>query len=792
MTVFWMMGHRSESVVVFWTVAIFFLLPFLVRTRRSSNALAHMLSANFWQCHFALCLLFGGVHAPNTAWFVGVPLVSVLVGGIRTGLLWGIVAAGTLLGLYGLDQWGLVVFETTLTAAEATFIKATGTVGLLFAILGTALAYEVLKNDSIDRRKRIEAELRNANAELTQIDRQKTSFFQNISHELRTPLTLILSPLEEAIADPSERRHLPVALRNARRLLRLVNQLLDFQKLRAEKMVFERKPIELSQFLRICADYFASACDTKNIAFSVTYPPGDDLWVHAEVDALEKIVFNFLSNALKFTPGGGIIELSLTVRADRVRMTVSDTGPGIPSGALHTVFNVFTQVDDSATRAYEGSGLGLALARSLAEELDGRVGVDSELGRGSRFWVDLPRQATPTTPVAPSDFAVKDWLLEDGEDDIDLPPASSEADTVAAERQDRHILVVDDLHAMRQLVARTLHKEGYRVSTAATGREGLDAALDLRPDIVITDWMMPDLTGPELVHALAAAPEVAGTPVVLLTAKSDEESKLIGTSIGASAFLGKPFNKHELLSTIRNLLSLKQREREVDALNRLLTESVLKRYLPPDLVDQLVDGGVSLDRPELRTISVLFCDICDFTRNSEALGPEKIARVLNEFLTAMTGVVFQHGGTIDKFMGDAVMVLFGAPLEMPASEQARRITDCAEAMQRAVSALADRFATMGWSAFQIRIGVHQGEAVVGNFGSDQRADYTAIGPVVNTTARIERACRPGQVWMSDTVRQQILPNRSRELGSFPLKGVAEPMPLFQLVATESGPTRDTP
>ena len=255
----------------------------------------------------------------------------------------------------------------------------------------------------------------------------------------------------------------------------------------------------------------------------------------------------------------------------------------------------------------------------------------------------------------------------------------------------------------------------------------------------------------------------------------------MGTDIGADAFLGKPFNEAELASTVRNLLQLKEGEKEIQRLNRYLTESVCKRYLPPDLIQEILDGSLSLDKPaELRTITVLFSDLKGFTSTSETLGATEIATLLNEYLTAMNDVIFEHGGTIDKFIGDAIMVMFGAPKDMDVAHQAERAAACANAMQIAMDKMVASWASRGAGHLAMRIGIHQGPAVVGNFGSDRRSDYTCIGPTVNLAARIESTAEPGQVFVSESVRAHLNPGRTESVGSFTMKGVSTEQVLFRL------------
>ena len=189
-----------------------------------------------------------------------------------------------------------------------------------------------------------------------------------------------------------------------------------------------------------------------------------------------------------------------------------------------------------------------------------------------------------------------------------------------------------------------------------------------------------------------------------------------------------------------------------------------------------------MDKPaELRDITVLFSDLKGFTKTSEALGAEGISAFLNEYLTVMNEVIFEHGGTIDKFIGDAIMVLFGAPQDMSPEEQVKRATDCAKAMQRAMEGITRMWRADGAGDLQMRIGIHHGSAVVGNFGSTQRSDYTAIGPCVNMAARIESASEPGEVFVSEATAKLMGEGATAEVGAFDLKGIDGKATLYRVV-----------
>ena len=642
---------------------------------------------------------------------------------------------------------------------------------------------------------------------LKELDDQRTQFFQNISHELRTPLTLILNPLESMAADPAyaDEHRLHVAVGNSRRLLRLVNQLLDFQKLSAGQGQLTLAPMDLVEFARSCGTYYAPACRKKKIQFQVLVdgrivvegaPLEQRIWVNADRDAMEKVLFNYLSNALKFTPEGRRIELRVEKADGHGRLSVVDEGPGLSTADQARLFHVFAQAEDLVAHQEEGTGLGLALARELTEAMGGQVGVDSAPGEGSRFWAVLPVTNAPAELPETSGSAAKDWYLagavdhatDDEDDDSgDAAFAASSEGVMTPADTDRGyarelILVVDDLADMRRLIRDALKKQHYRVATAINGEQALARARELRPDLIISDWMMPIVSGPEFVQNLRKDPSVRSTPVVLLTAKSDEASRMLGTELGADAFVGKPFHSEELTCVVRNLLQLKAGERRVEELNRHLSENVLKRYLAPSLVEAVLEGRVTVDQqPKSVAATVLFSELTGFGKATTTLRAPQMARMLNDYLSTMSSIVLEHGGTIDKFIGDTIMVLFGAPVAQKPEEQVQRAAACASAMQAAMPALHASWERRTLPCLQIRVAAHHGPVVVGNFGDSRRYDYTAIGPSVNLAARLLTVCDPGEVFVSAEVYDLLPETSAQHAGNHKLKGIDAAVPCYRLV-----------
>jgi signal transduction histidine kinase/response regulator RpfG family c-di-GMP phosphodiesterase len=649
---------------------------------------------------------------------------------------------------------------------------------------------------------------------LLELDHQKTEFFQNISHEFRTPLTLTIGPLESAVANGESLSYEQsvIALRNSRRLLRLVNQLLDLQRLDAGRMQSMFGPCDLHAFVHHIVETFRPYCDKQQIRLETHFEPCPTVYLDAE--KFDKVLYNLLSNAMKFTPAGGSIRVVVRPEGDRCMLQVQDTGIGIRDDQIPYLFERFRQADGSTNRSYEGSGLGLALVKELVDMHGGDIQVTSAYGEGTTFTVTLLKDAhhLPADRVSdvPIEFDSERATVEladiyaDEEEEIEnstapptLPLAQSSTDLFAAapsssnpsgpvtetEEDIAHILVVDDNPDLRRYVKNVLETSGYRVSTARNGEEGLTSAHNNAPDLILTDLMMPKMSGLELIQAIRSEDSLKGTPVVLLTAKANEETRIEGVEQGADAYLSKPFNHRELLAEVRNLLALKASERRIAKLNTYLTETVLQRFLPQSLVDKAAHGELSLDlRPEPRLVTILFSDIVGFTQLSNTLRSRRVAELLNEYLTAMTHAIFDNGGTIDKFMGDAILAIFGAPEEISPNEQVRRAIASARQMYKALQSLNQKWQENGIPQVQFRCGIHQGTAVVGMFGSIERSDYTAIGPSVNIAARIQEAADPGSILVSAAVADYLDDTAIQKYSPLKLKGVDETVLTFAIKA----------
>jgi PAS domain S-box-containing protein len=410
---------------------------------------------------------------------------------------------------------------------------------------------------------RREAEAAKQLAQRTQaLDELKTRFFASISHEFRTPLALILGPTEQLLQAPDTaaavRRDLAVVQRNARTLLGLVDNLLDLAKLEAGRMTAAYAEADLAELARLVAGHFEVLCEDQRIAFAVEAPPR--LPAQLDPEQIRRVLLNLLSNAFKFTPPGGRVRLVLREAQGRARVEVADSGPGIPADQREAVFERFGPAAATEPRRHAGTGLGLAIVRDLVQLHGGTISIADAPEGGALIAVELPRAAPPGVAVRPADEQVYPPALARPLGALPaLPALPAEAAPVAAAGAGPLVLVVEDNPEMSRFIARSL-SERYRVVTAADGEAGLARAAALRPDLILCDLMMPELGGEQMVLEVRRRPELDATPIVVLSARADDEVRVRLLREGAQDYLTKPFSVEELRARVGNLVAHKLAE----------------------------------------------------------------------------------------------------------------------------------------------------------------------------------------------------------------------------------------
>jgi signal transduction histidine kinase len=421
-------------------------------------------------------------------------------------------------------------------------------------------------NEELAKKKEEQEVLYN---KLENLSNLKSQFFANISHELRTPLTLILGPLEKLWANEDLKPYqsdLTLIQDNARILLRLINDLLDIAKLEAGKMTVNYVRYDLGKQGRQIIALFQSHAEMRGIDFSFECP--ENLAIEADPEKIQRILINLLSNAFKYTPSDGKVGCSISHSAGKAKIVISDSGPGIPAELRQAIFERFFRVENPSFVKVGGFGLGLAIVKDFIEMHGGRITVGSSARhKGAEFTISLPLKAPATatvyselilsrpleneqTPSLPDILQLRELTVKKSSG---AKKAKKETDTP----NQPLILVIEDNNDLNEHICEILASD-YRTASAFDGREGLEKAQALRPDLILSDLMMPRLNGLQLLEALRKDAKMDKIPVIILTAKADEELSVKLLSEGAQDYLAKPFSQAELKVRVKNLVGLKR------------------------------------------------------------------------------------------------------------------------------------------------------------------------------------------------------------------------------------------
>jgi PAS domain S-box-containing protein len=441
--------------------------------------------------------------------------------------------------------------ETIILTSKVPLRNASGEVtGLLGIIV------------DITARKRLELELQRAKEDADRATQARSDFIANVTHELRTPLTLILGPLSRVLTDPAlgeaSRRSLESARRNGFRLYNLVNDVLDFSKAQAEQLVAYKEPLELVSAVRTLVDDMQPQADLRRLTLDVD-TTFERLDVMLDPKLLERMLLNLIGNAIKFTPEGGWVRVSLAALEGSLRIAVEDSGIGIPQAALGTLFDKFSRVDNSTTRRQEGTGLGLALVAHFARALGGRVEVQSEEGKGSVFSLSLPlepcgRVSTPALAgplVGP--LGSRAWQQQIASR---RPAAGAPAWVMESPEGRPWVLVAEDNEDLLQFTMEILASD-FSVVGVENGALAWQELGKRRFDVVVSDLMMPELDGLALTALIKAHHVLRTTPVILVTARGGDGMARVGLDAGADDYVSKPFSPEELLARVRACYRMK-------------------------------------------------------------------------------------------------------------------------------------------------------------------------------------------------------------------------------------------
>lgn len=465
---------------------------------------------------------------------------------------------------------------------QARFINNVFFMGLASTIGVTAVYFNSRRRFTEFVLKR---ELEQRNRQLAELDRVKSEFFANVSHELRTPLTLILAPVQDLqrrieARSTALREPLRIIEQSALRLLRLVNDLLDLIRFEQGDVRLDRLPVDSNRLLRSLVEQVGHLAKSQELQL-ISELSEEPVVVDGDSAALERVFINLLSNAIKFTETGGQIRVVSEISGEHALISVADTGIGMDPENLTKIFDRFQQVESSATRRKQGLGLGLALVKDLVERMGGEVTVTSQRGQGTTFTVSLPLAAANSEPVDDTPEKVDALTsfhrqaVREGSWGLAPPERTGKPEPDGLSYLRPTLLIVDDEPEMQRYLKALLEPD-YNVYQAGDGEQGLQAAVEIKPDVVLLDLMLPKIDGLAVCAILKRRENIEGTKVIMLTARADDDAKLRALENGADDFMTKPFSSLEIKTRLRNLIEAGKLEKDLKARNTDL-EQVLRK-----------------------------------------------------------------------------------------------------------------------------------------------------------------------------------------------------------------------
>lgn len=542
--------------------------------------------------------------------------------------------------------------------------------GLLFAVYRFQLHRARLKQEIFLEREHSQ--------KLQELDSLKSSFFANISHEFRTPLTLILGPLEQyyhKMTSPNDVTQFEIMIRNGRRLLQLINQLLDFSKLESGRMTLQASEADVVSFVKRIVSSFMSFAERKKIALD--FQSSDTvLLCYLDKDIMEKAITNILSNAFKFTAEYGhisvVVRKKVSEKPDEyVIISISDNGIGIPEDKLDAIFNRFYQVDGSRSRKGEGTGIGLALTKELIERHHGNIYVKSKLKYGSTFEIALPLGRDHLRDEEIVNEPISEFIYKP--EDIEIEPPSPEKQKTSAHKP--LVLIVEDNPDVRFYICSFLANE-YRIREARDGIEGFAFATTKMPDVIISDVMMPEMDGFVLCEKLKKDERTSHIPIILLTARASDESKLSGLETGADDYIIKPFNTNEVRARVKNLIAQRQILREKfshkitvspsDVAVTSVDEQFLRRIIAvieehmasADFSTEFLAKKIGLSRMQLHRKLKALTDLST-SRFIQTIRLKRAAQLLNNNAAPVTQIAYEVGFENPTYFAECFKKHFG-------------------------------------------------------------------------------------------------------------------------------------
>ncbi|MDB4285986.1 ATP-binding protein [bacterium] len=586
-----------------------------------------------------------------------------------------------------------------------------------FLLLVCCLAFLFWRDKEQQQKLRQEQSI---NERLQQVDKLKDQFLANTSHELRTPLNGIIGLSEsliDRVTDVEQQEDLSLIVASGKRLSSLVDDLLDFSKLKNFDIELAKKPLDLYSLAEVVLRTSASLSG-KDVEL-INSIPKDLPAVYADEGRIQQILYNLIGNALKFTQEGKIeIEASPDkANPDKMmKIRIIDTGIGIPKEKHATIFEEFQQADGSTSRKFGGTGLGLTVTRQLVNLHKGEIGVESEVGKGATFWFTLPtsRETGKVMGILSGKTGIN-RLQSSREPTVLNPlPANNNGNQI-------RILIVDDEPINQQVLKNHLSDSRFDLGFAANGEETLEI-LEKSPDfdLVLLDVMMPKMSGYEACEKIREKYLPSELPIIMVTAKNQVEDLVQGLQLGANDYLAKPFSKQEFLARVNTQLDL----------HRFF--NIAEKFVPIEFIRSLGHERITdtqLGDQAERAVTVLFADIRDYTSLSESMTPEENFRFVNSFHGRMGPVIKKHNGFVNQYLGDGFMAIFpGNP-----GDAVRATIE----MNKVLQSYNQLRVSQNRSSLRVGMGMRYGSLIMGIIGDQTRMDAATISDTVNTASRIE-------------------------------------------------------
>ena len=625
---------------------------------------------------------------------------------------------------------------------------------------------------------------RQLNQRLQQIDRLKDQFLANTSHELRTPLNGIIGLAEDLYEredDPEDRQNLGMVVASGKRLASLVNDLLDFSRLRHADLQLRQKPTDLRTLSEVVLQVSQPLVQGKELILKNDIP-ADLPAAFADEDRVMQILHNLVGNAIKFTEKGqvsvlggigGIRGIEAGALGDQVVIAVQDSGIGIPSEKHQAIFAAFEQADGSISRQYSGTGLGLSITKQLVEAHGGKIGVESTPGEGSTFWFTLPLSQSVnadrvSNPVSVSRVS-NPVSVSRVSNPVSVTPRVSVASPVSVSSAQVRLLIVDDEPINHQVLKNHLRGDRFEVISAMNGPEALRELKEAGEpfDLVLLDLMMPGMSGYEVAQKIRQDFLPSELPIIMVTAKNQVADLVQGLNQGANDYLAKPFSKDEFLARLNTHLNLGQINRATgrfvpDAFLRVLGKQSITEVQLGDHIDQ--------------EVTVLFTDIRSYTTLAEQMTPEENFAFVNAYAGRMGPIIGRHEGFVNQYLGDGIMALF-----QRSSDDALQ---AAIAMQHELDTYNQTREAKGRLPIRVGMGLHLGPLIMGIIGDARRTDAATVSDTVNTAARMESLTKQmgARILLSEESLQSlsdVATYQVRYLGRVRVKGRQKPVGVWE-------------